>query len=79
MNNSVYHVHSIGSNGLGPRVFVSVLIDRINLCALADTGADISVMPLRVFKKLCVDKELAMDDNNLIIIKGIGHGALASR
>ena len=68
----VYHVHNIGSNGLGPRVFVSVSMNKINFCALADTGADITVMPLRTFKRLGIDN--ALDDNSLLIVRGIGHG-----
>ena len=64
-----YRIYNIHGNGLGPRVFVSVNIYDESLIALADTGAEISVISLKALQKL---GNVDIDENKLIIIKGIG-------
>ena len=66
-----YHIYNLHGNGLGPRVFVSVKINNESLVALADTGAEMSVISLKALKKL---GDVNIDENKLIIIKGIGQG-----
>ena len=67
----LYQIYSIKGNDMGPRVFVSLSVNNCSLIALADTGADISVISSSAFEKL---GPLGIDNNTLFIVKGVGSG-----
>ena len=66
-------IYSIGS-ARGPRVFVKLNMKEADAVALADSGADISVVSAEFYHKF---KSLPIDRSVKVNIKGVGRSALS--
>ncbi|MEL7079228.1 MAG: reverse transcriptase domain-containing protein [Cyanobacteria bacterium J06582_2] len=63
-----------GFSNLGPRVFLSILVHKVRLVALADSGADISVISMRALSSL---GEVAINRDQRVEVRGHGRNAVS--
>ena len=67
----VHNIYSVAKNGrCGPRVFVPLTVRDVRIVALADSGADISVISTAAFSHL--SDRYSVDDKIIFSIKGVG-------